>query len=81
MIDDRLQLVVFYTGTPTTSAEFTRQLLKMLPQQMLPRHYQHLAEMPLSVNSKVDRQAMRRHALELFSRPEADTSPGIEVYR
>jgi amino acid adenylation domain-containing protein len=81
MIDDKLQLVVFYTGTPTTSAEFTRQLLKMLPQQMLPRHYQHLEAMPLSVNAKVDRQAMKRHALELFSRPEADTSPGIEVHR
>jgi amino acid adenylation domain-containing protein len=81
VIDDKLQLVVFYTGTPTTSAEFIRQLLKMLPQQMLPRHYQHVNEMPLSVNRKIDRQAMRRLALELFSRQNAATGPGIEVHR
>jgi amino acid adenylation domain-containing protein len=80
VIDGRLQLVVFYTGLPTTSAEFTRQLLKMLPQQMIPRHYQHLDELPLSVNSKIDRQAMRRHALELFSRQKA-AAPRMEAHR
>jgi amino acid adenylation domain-containing protein len=81
VIDDRLQLVVFYTGTPATAAEFTGQLLNMLPQQMLPRHYKHLDELPLSVNRKIDRQAMSRHALELFTRPRADANPGIEVHR
>lgn len=64
MIDGTLQLVVFYSGRPTTSAEFARQLLKTLPQQMLPRHYQHLEEMPLSVNRKIDRQALRKRAEE-----------------
>jgi amino acid adenylation domain-containing protein len=61
-IDGRLQLVVFYTGVPTTSAEFARQLLKALPQQMLPRYYEHLDEMPLSVNKKVDRPALKQRA-------------------
>jgi amino acid adenylation domain-containing protein len=80
-IDGKLQLVVFYTGTPATAAEFTRQLLRMLPQQILPRYYQQLDELPLSVNRKIDRQAMRAHALELFSRSEAAATPAIEVHR
>ena len=62
MIDGKLQLVVFYRGRPTTPAEFARQLLKTLPQQMLPRHYRRLDEMPLSVNKKIDRQALRKRA-------------------
>jgi amino acid adenylation domain-containing protein len=69
-VDDKVQLVVFYTGTPTTSADFAKQLLKTLPQQMLPRHYRHLEEIPLSLTRKVDRQALRRRALELFRHDE-----------
>ena len=61
-IDGRLQLVVFYTGTPAMAAQFAGQLLTMLPQQMVPRHYRHLDEMPLSVNKKIDRQALRQRA-------------------
>lgn len=77
VIDGRLQLVAFYTGTPATSAEFTRQLLTALPQQMLPRHYRHLDEMPLSLNRKVDRQELRQRAAELFG----DANPETEVHR
>jgi amino acid adenylation domain-containing protein len=69
---DRVQLVAFYTGTPTAPAEFSRQLLMTLPQQMLPRHYRHLNEMPLSVNRKIDRQALRRRALELLGYDQAE---------
>jgi amino acid adenylation domain-containing protein len=60
--DGRLQLVVFYTGIPATAAQFAGQLLTMLPQQMVPRHYRHLDEMPLSVNKKIDRQALKQRA-------------------
>jgi amino acid adenylation domain-containing protein len=81
MIDGRLQLVVFYTGTPATAAQFTRELLIMLPQQMLPRYYQHLDEMPLSINRKIDRPTMKRRALELFGGQHADANQGIEVHR
>lgn len=66
--DGRMQLVAFYTGRPATAAEFSRQLLATLPQQMLPRHYQHLDELPLSLNRKVDRPALRQRAAELFGR-------------
>jgi amino acid adenylation domain-containing protein len=65
-IDGALQLVSFYTGTPTAPADFSRQLLKELPQQMIPRHYLHLDEMPLSINRKVDRPALRERARDQF---------------
>lgn len=69
-LDDSLQLFAFYTGTPATAADLTRQLLATLPQQMLPRHFRCLDEMPLSVNRKIDRQALRRRALELLGQQE-----------
>jgi amino acid adenylation domain-containing protein len=81
VLDGRRQLVVFYTGAPTTAAEFARQLLETLPQQMLPRHYRHLGEMPLSVNRKIDRQALRQRAHELFSGQERAGSRQTGVHR
>jgi hypothetical protein len=33
---------------------------------MIPRHYQHLTEMPLSINRKVDRPALRERARDQF---------------
>jgi acyl-coenzyme A synthetase/AMP-(fatty) acid ligase len=68
--DSRLELVVFYTGKPATPAQLTRQLLHVLPHQLLPRHYQHLDEIPLSLNKKVDRQALRHRAQELTHGPQ-----------
>jgi amino acid adenylation domain-containing protein len=87
VIDGTLQLVVFYTGAPTTSAEFSRQLLETLPQQMLPRYYQHLAEIPLSVNRKIDRLVLGNQAAELFggqpaaAHQQAATYPQPQVLR
>jgi amino acid adenylation domain-containing protein len=71
VIDGSQRLVVFYTGRRTTITEFARQLMAELPQQLVPRHYQHLAEMPLSVNRKIDRQALRQRASGLFPTSEA----------
>lgn len=65
------QLVAFYTGTPKVPAEFARHLLTMLPQQMLPRHFVRLDEMPLSANRKIDRLALRKRASELFGQEAA----------
>jgi amino acid adenylation domain-containing protein len=70
-IDGSQRLVVFYTGQRTTTAQFARQLMAELPQQLVPRHYQQLTELPLSVNRKIDRQALRRRASELFPTAEA----------
>jgi amino acid adenylation domain-containing protein len=63
--DGRPEMVVFYTGTPSRPADFSRQLLRSLPQAMVPRHYRHLDEMPLTRNKKFDRQALRKLADEL----------------
>ena len=73
-VADAVLLVAFYTGTPTPAGELARQLLRTLPLQMLPRHYHHLGEMPLSVNRKIDRQALRERALELFGHDELAAS-------
>jgi acyl-CoA synthetase (AMP-forming)/AMP-acid ligase II len=70
--DGGIELVAYYTGTATAPAEFARQLLTALPQQMLPRHYWHIDELPLSVNKKIDRRALRQRALELLGRDEAE---------
>jgi amino acid adenylation domain-containing protein len=78
-VGGQLQLVAFYTGQPAAAADLARQLLHVLPQQMLPRHYQHVAELPLSVNAKIDRKALRQRAVELFGgavRPGVGASEG-----
>jgi amino acid adenylation domain-containing protein len=61
-VDGHPEMVVFYTGTPSRPADFSRYLLRSLPQAMVPRHYRHLDEMPLTRNKKFDRQALRKLA-------------------
>ncbi len=64
-VDGRPEMVVFYTGTPARPADFARHLVRRLPQAMVPRHYQHLEEMPLTRNKKFDRQVLRKLADDL----------------
>lgn len=52
---DSTELIVFYTGRRTTTAQFAAQLRDALPLGLIPRHYEHLADMPLNANRKVDR--------------------------
>lgn len=61
-IDDGLELVVFYTGDVVAPAELARQLRKVLPKGMLPRHYRHVTEFPLNSNRKIDRARLTREA-------------------
>ncbi|WP_445396812.1 AMP-binding protein [Streptomyces sp. LE64] len=64
------ELVVFYTGREVSTATFARQLHRILPTGMTPRHYWHVEAFPLNSNRKTDRGALRARAAErLGARP------------
>ncbi|MET8682157.1 AMP-binding protein [Streptomyces sp. NPDC004647] len=61
------ELVVFYTGAKVSPMLLSRALREVLPHGMLPRRYEHLRELPLNSNRKVDRSALARRAAELMA--------------
>jgi len=63
--DKGTELVVFYTGTPTSPADLARELGQTLPAGMIPRRYQRLDAFPLNANRKVDRALLGRIAAEM----------------
>ncbi|MEH1016746.1 AMP-binding protein [Micromonospora sp. CPCC 206060] len=69
VVDGEPRLFVFHTGEPLTAATITRHLRDTLPAGMLPRHYQHLGEMPLNPNRKTDRKALKERAAALLAVP------------
>ncbi|MFD8328084.1 amino acid adenylation domain-containing protein [Streptomyces lydicus] len=56
-------LVAYYSGDPTTAAELTTFLRRLVPVYMIPGSFTHLAELPLNTNGKVDRAAVAAHDL------------------
>jgi amino acid adenylation domain-containing protein len=66
-VDGEPRLAVFYTGAETAPADFARALLRTLPQNMLPRHYWRLDELPLNGNRKIDRLTLRARADDLLN--------------
>ncbi|MEV7008650.1 AMP-binding protein [Streptosporangium sp. NPDC051022] len=65
-VNGSVELYAFHTGGGTPPAVLARELRKILPDQMIPRHFRHLAEMPLNSNRKIDRSALRGKAVELI---------------
>ncbi|MEU7281906.1 AMP-binding protein [Streptomyces sp. NPDC045431] len=65
-VEGSTELVVFYTGRIRRPAELARALRELLPQGMLPRHYEHVAQFPLNSNRKVDRPVLAARAAELL---------------
>ena len=65
--DAGTELVVYYTGEPTTASGLARQLARVLPRHMVPKHYRHLVEFPLNSNKKVDRLRLTHEAGALFA--------------
>ncbi|GAA4236115.1 amino acid adenylation domain-containing protein [Streptosporangium album] len=61
-----VELYAFYTGSSTPPAALARELRKILPAQMVPRHFRHILEMPLNSNRKIDRSALRGRAADLI---------------
>ncbi|MGW7492583.1 AMP-binding protein [Streptomyces sp. NPDC054786] len=75
VVDGNTELVVFYTGEAVRPAELAKALRQVLPQGMLPRHYEHVAELPLNFNRKVDRLALANRALELAEEERVSGRP------
>lgn len=65
--DDAPELVAFYTGAEVPGQRFVRWLRQYLPIHMVPRRLNHLAELPLNANGKVDRGVLRHSALSRAS--------------
>jgi len=56
---DRAYLAAYYVSEePIGEAELRRILSKKLPEHLVPRHYTHLHEIPLTPNGKVDTAAL-----------------------
>lgn len=54
------RIVLLYTGR-IDEHEIKYRLKQMLPEYMLPGCYFHLKEMPLNLNGKIDRQALKKY--------------------
>jgi arthrofactin-type cyclic lipopeptide synthetase C len=52
------RLVAYYSGEPLEIDQLRSQLLKQLPDYMVPALFVHLPALPLSPNGKLDRQAL-----------------------
>ncbi|SER47354.1 amino acid adenylation domain-containing protein [Streptomyces sp. yr375] len=71
--DGRDELVVFYTGVPVPPGQLAKDLTRVLPQGLVPRHYRHLTDIPLNSNRKTDRPTLRSLAAELIGSREQGT--------
>ncbi len=62
LVDGAAQGLVTFVGTPTLDeAASLRALKAVLPPYMLPTRLLAVADMPMSANGKIDRQALRQH--------------------
>lgn len=63
--DGVTELVAYYTGTaPVASGELARALRERLPDKLVPRRFEHLADLPLNANRKIDRAELRDRAAQ-----------------
>ncbi|WP_327745956.1 hypothetical protein OHO28_39080 [Streptomyces europaeiscabiei] len=60
------QLVVFCTGVPAHPAQLAKKLERVLPQGLVPKHYEHVTAITLNSNLKIDRTVRRSRAKELI---------------
>ncbi|HEY7594749.1 MAG TPA: AMP-binding protein [Actinophytocola sp.] len=66
---DGPELVAFYTGTPQPGRQLVRWLREYLPIHMVPRRLNHRDSLPLNVNGKIDRNALRETGPRAAGRP------------
>jgi acyl-coenzyme A synthetase/AMP-(fatty) acid ligase len=63
-----LELCAFYTGDGAPPALLAKEMRAILPEQMVPRRFLRLPEMPLNANRKIDRSVLGARAGELVQR-------------
>ena len=61
------ELFAFYTGAPVAPVTVARQVRRILPDRVIPRHYRNVAEFPLNANRKVDRSALAARARDIVA--------------
>ncbi|GAB7035666.1 amino acid adenylation domain-containing protein [Streptomyces sp. NPDC021749] len=70
-------LVAYYSGEPTTAAELTAFLRRLVPVYMIPGSFTHLAELPLNTNGKVDRAAVAAYDRETAGTTARPATPPL----
>ncbi|MCL7365468.1 MULTISPECIES: AMP-binding protein [Streptomyces] len=56
------ELFVFYTGDRVPPGKLAKNVAESVPAALVPRHYRHVAELPLNGNRKTDRRALLAEA-------------------
>ncbi len=74
-------LVAYYTGKKTLSADLSKHLEKTLPAYMLPSFYKYMTELPLTTNGKVDKKALKQLNTDQLETDTPFVAPngGIEI--
>jgi len=57
--DNRQKIVLFYTGE-LEDKEISEKLKDLVPEYMIPNRYKKLDEMPINLNGKIDRVALKK---------------------
>ena len=78
--DNDEKLVAYYTGDSSVAIKkIKEQLLKKLPDYMVPSNFKHLDEMPLTKNGKIDKKTLRSFNTEQLELETAYVAPRNEV--
>ncbi|WP_428240818.1 amino acid adenylation domain-containing protein [Gynuella sp.] len=67
------RLVAYWSGAPTTTADWQAHLTAALPDYMVPAHYQWLEQLPMNSNGKVDRRQLPQP--QMSDRTTAERQP------
>ncbi|WP_338524404.1 amino acid adenylation domain-containing protein [Pseudomonas batumici] len=79
---DSKRLVAYLCGEPVPAEQLRSELLKHLPEYMVPSAFVHLDSLPLTANGKLDRRALPAPGLEAlaskaYEAPVGDTEVAI----
>ena len=60
MVNDRQQIILFYTGNEELSDSIRQVLEEKLPEYMMPKRFIHLEQIPVTRNAKTDMEELKR---------------------